>query len=1027
VTALDWARVRPILQRALELPAGEREPFLDQACAADEVLREQVGRILSEELAEDGFLRPALRSDGDADAEPAAPVGWVAEPGAGVGPYRLVEPLGSGGMGTVWLAEREGAFRQRVALKLVKRGMDTDEVVRRFERERQLLADLDHPGIVRLLDGGATEDGRPYLVLEPVDGAPLDVHCRALDVDARLALFARLCEAVEAAHALGIVHRDLKPSNVLVTVAGEVKVLDFGIAKVLSDEGEELSLLTRTGERLLTPRYAAPEQVRGAECTPATDVYALGVLLYELLCDRPPYEVETVTLREIETAVCEETPRKPSAVADRTVRRRLAGDLDVIALRALAKEPERRYRDAGHLARDVRRHLEHEPIQARPDTRSYRARKFVRRHRSLVVSAAVVFVGLSAGLAIASWQYFEAERRAADAEWSAYVALIGTSLTTVTGHGAYNMDRVGPPALRGWEWRHLNRRSDHNNRVLYQAAGTTELELDGAGETLVIREGDDLVLIDTASGLERERITAGSARRPVLSGDGELLAYEREGAVHVRDLRSGEERRTGEIAGPAERIRFVPQRRQLAVATSKNVVLFSLDDSSPGRQIASWKSADLAVAPSGDRIAVGGEDGLVHIIAPDDSEADASFALDEARSPVNHVAFSGTGRFVAGANDNGVARIWDVEAGATASLPLRTRQYCSAIAFRPDRDELFVAGSTVHVWDIASGSRRALTGAAGPTIGALAPHPVEPLLYTSVDSGEIIEWSTDVEPVPRHQVFDTGAWEVSASPNGQRYAVSSYNALSLVETASGEVLATREFSSKPKDLAHAADGSLVCADATRVLVLDGEDLATLVELPMARPDCLAFSPDGTTLLVGTRKGRLFECARPDWSVTRERDTPLDEVYRLVVHPDGERATLIGKGETNVYDLDLRTGHWTPQAAAVGGDVLSVAVDPGGRWVAVGGSRDFEVRTLATGAVVHKGLRSGLRAMLFTPDRKRLLLVANSQVRVYDTERWSTVARLRENDRSILDMDMAPDGTLLTCDLAGDVLVWRMKE
>lgn len=362
-------------------------------------------------------------------------------PGAGVdsvGPYRLVRELGRGGMGVIFLAERTaGGFQQKVALKLIKKGLDSEEIVERFLRERQILARLQHPHIARLLDGGMATDGRPFFAMEYVEGEPLLAYCdrRRLGIEPRLRLFLDACSAVQYAHRSLVVHRDLKPSNILVTSDGQLKLLDFGIAGLLGGEGSlERTALTREGPSPMTPEYAAPEQVRGEPATTVTDVYALGVVLYELLAGRHPYRVAGDSPAEMQKAVLETNPlppsqaagaRLPEAVAHPSatrgltperLRRRLSGDLDVIALASLKKEPERRYPSPDALAQDIRRHLDGLPVQARKDTLAYRSRKFMARHRVGVVTAALILLSILGGMVGTLWQAREARREAAKAE-----------------------------------------------------------------------------------------------------------------------------------------------------------------------------------------------------------------------------------------------------------------------------------------------------------------------------------------------------------------------------------------------------------------------------------------------------------------------------------------------------------------------------------------------------------------------------------------------------------------------------------
>ncbi len=362
-----------------------------------------------------------------------------------IGPYRLVRELGQGGMGTVFLAVRDDdVFHKRVAVKLLKRGMDTDAIVQRFRAERQILAGLDHPNIARLLDGGTTDDGLPYLVMEYVEGAPLIEYADARDlyVAARLDLFLQVCAAVQHAHQNLVIHRDLKPANVLVTADGVPKLLDFGIAKLLNPEMAGHTMApTAPGLQLMTPEYASPEQVRGEVVTTATDVYSLGVLLYEFLTGRQPYRLTSRALPEIVRVVCEEAPVQPSLAVTRPLdaatardtatttsprstritdshrlQRRLEGDLDNIVLKALSKEPTRRYASVDQFAEDVRRHLAGLPVLARPDTFGYRASKFVRRHRGAVAAGVAVVLALVLGLVGVAWQARVASRERARAE-----------------------------------------------------------------------------------------------------------------------------------------------------------------------------------------------------------------------------------------------------------------------------------------------------------------------------------------------------------------------------------------------------------------------------------------------------------------------------------------------------------------------------------------------------------------------------------------------------------------------------------
>ena len=407
-------RALQLLDEALERTAEERQAFLDESCGDDPTLRRDVESLLDTD-ADGGILR-----------EPAFSVHAEDESiGRLIDSYKLVRLLDRGGMGTVYLAERED-FEKRVALKLIRRGLDLDEVlVRRFHNERQILARLEHPNIARLLDGG-TADRLPYFVMEYVEGEPIDRFCEArkLSVDECLELFRKVCSAVHFAHQNLVIHRDLKPGNILITADGTPKLLDFGIAKLLDDGLAAQAVATETGLALMTPRYASPEQIRLEPITTASDVYALGVVLYELLTGLDPYDVDTARRDEIARAICEQEPDKPSTAVRKRgaegatdpgqLRRRLSGDLDSIVLKALRKEPHERYNSAEQLSEDIRRHLTGQPVAARVGSLGYHAGKFVRRNRLSLAVAAVIFLLVSVSAVL--WRQAVRERELGERE-----------------------------------------------------------------------------------------------------------------------------------------------------------------------------------------------------------------------------------------------------------------------------------------------------------------------------------------------------------------------------------------------------------------------------------------------------------------------------------------------------------------------------------------------------------------------------------------------------------------------------------
>jgi tetratricopeptide (TPR) repeat protein/tRNA A-37 threonylcarbamoyl transferase component Bud32 len=402
--------VKEVLSQALELDTGPRRSFLDSACANDAALREEIDLLLAQRVD------PGADVIEQCAADAAVRMRFVAQhadaqTGSRIGPYRILREIGHGGMGAVYLAERDDEhYRQQVAIKLIKPGLGGEAVRKRFRTEMQILADLNHPHIARLIDGGETTGGVPYLVLEYVAGVPLDVFCdeQQLAIRARLQLFATVCTAVQYAHQHLVIHRDIKPGNILVTSEGLPKLVDFGIAKLLDQDHANA---TATALPFMTPDYASPEQVRGEAVTTATDIYSLGVVLYELLTGRRPYRLKTGVPHEIAQAICDEEPQRPS-----TEQKRLHSDLDNIVLMAMRKEPQRRYATAEQFAEDIRRHLDGLPVRARADTFGYRAGKFVRRHKLGVAAAALITLTLLIGVVATLWQARVARAERARAE-----------------------------------------------------------------------------------------------------------------------------------------------------------------------------------------------------------------------------------------------------------------------------------------------------------------------------------------------------------------------------------------------------------------------------------------------------------------------------------------------------------------------------------------------------------------------------------------------------------------------------------
>ncbi len=405
----NWESVKEIFSSALGVDPDQRNTHLDNMCAGDDALRAEVESWLASYAESDDFIdTPLLSADKlFSNGTPAA--------GRRFGNYTIIREIGHGGMGAVFLAERnDGQFEQRVALKIIRQSISESQMVERFRRERQILASLNHRNIAKLLDGGVSEVGEPFIAMEYVEGSPITDYVRRAKISLKetLRLFLKVCSAVSYAHRNLIVHRDIKPGNIMVTPGGEPKLLDFGLAKLVGDDLRETGDRTQTALRALTPAYASPEQLHGLPITTASDVYSLGVVLYEILAGRRPFGGEDKRLDEIIRSVTTSAPPPPSSNPSQAfTRQQLKGDLDTIILKSLRSETDRRYKSVEQLAEDIQRHLDGLPVKARKDTFYYRASKFVLRHQAAAVAAALVLITLVTGVTLTVREKRKADRR----------------------------------------------------------------------------------------------------------------------------------------------------------------------------------------------------------------------------------------------------------------------------------------------------------------------------------------------------------------------------------------------------------------------------------------------------------------------------------------------------------------------------------------------------------------------------------------------------------------------------------------
>jgi WD40 repeat protein len=981
-------REREIFLKAIEKgTAAERAAFLDAACRGDAPLRAAVEALLA---SADGSLLEQVA----AEARPTQIVAITEQPGDRIGRYKLLEKLGEGGFGAVWLAEQKEPVRRKVALKVIKLGMDTKQVVARFEAERQALALMDHPNIAKVLDAGTTEQGRPYFVMELVRGIPITTFCdeNKLATRERLDLFIKVCHAVQHAHQKGIIHRDLKPSNVLVTLHDGVpvpKVIDFGIAKATQQELTDKTIHTLFQQFIGTPAYVSPEQAEmsGLDIDTRSDIYSLGVLLYELLTGFTPFNAQTLIqsgLDEMRRIIREDEPKRPStrlstlAMAEATALAKhrqeklpalvnlVRGDLDWIVMKCLEKDRTRRYDTANGLAADLKRHLSSEPVIARPPSAAYRVQKFVRRNKAGVIAAALVtlllvagVVGTSLGLVRARREQSKAmgaarlartasaeaqnaraisEDNAAKLEENLYfsrVALAHRELTTPLPNlrEAEQLLDACPPRLRDWEWRYLKR----------------------------VRLTEPMVLGDRQTNEAYSlAFSADSNRIAAAGGDGK---------VRIWNLASGElEQTLNAHTSFVFCVAFHPtDATRLASAGADGRI--KLWNWKTGAELHSWPGQvayeyggaySLAFSPDGRRLATPGAERTAIIW---DTESFAKLqTLPGHELGVMTVAFSRDGKRLATGSHHGIVRIWDAVSGGLWREMGEPGPPVSCVVFRHDDRHLAASSfdKSVRVWDLDSPGR---------------------------------------EPRREFRAHSALALGAAYDRDGQRLA-----------TAGG-------------------DGVLALWDLTS----NRQVLAFRDTLAVAF--CVRFSPDGNRLAAGYSDGTIR--VRDATPLAGNEDPSLltirypGEIWSMAIHPGTKSLACAGAADNfgggpkikgapvqiweAAQDRVRRTLKGPSQV------VFSLAFDPTGRFLAATGDDPLKsgndllkVWDLTTGAEAFAiepfdGL-GVLFAVAFSPDGRRLVGGGNDQrLKVWDATTGRRIGVIGKHDREIQMLVFSPDG------------------
>jgi WD40 repeat protein/serine/threonine protein kinase len=1025
-----------IFNAALEKSsAAEQAVYLDEVCKGDQPLRKRVQTLLRAHAEAESFFRPMLLDDSEGATCSGEPgnstqiLGAVTErPGDTIGHYKLLQQIGEGGFGVVYMAQQQEPVKRRVALKIIKLGMNTRQVVARFEAERQALALMDHPNIAKVLDAGATETGRPYFVMELVHGIKITEYCdqNNLSTQERLDLLVQICRAVQHAHQKGVIHRDIKPSNILVTLHDGVpvpKIIDFGIAKATQAELTEQTVFTEFGQFLGTPVYMSPEQAEmsGLDIDTRSDIYSLGVVLYELLVGKTPFDPKELLqagLDEMRRTIREREPVRPSTRLSTmlegeltsTAKRRgaeapkligaLRGDLDWIVMKCLEKDRTRRYETANALGMDIERHLNNEPVVARPPTAAYKVQKFVRRNKVMVSAAALVATVLVLGVIISTWQAVRATRAERQAQVSAKKAKTAQANEAEQRQSAVDGQTS---ALRNLYVARMN---------LVQRFW----EQTSVGQVGQVRR----LLEETAAYPERGF---------------EWYYWQRQVHLDLKTLR-------GHTAGVSS-VAFSPNGQRILTGSDDKTAkvwdaatgnyLFTLTEHSSG-------ITSVAFSADGQRIVTGSADQTAKVW--DAATGNYLFTLRGHSNMVTSVAFSADGqRIVTGSADQ-TAKVWDAATGKCLFTLTGHSAAVRSVAFSPDGQRV-VTGSedkTAKVWDVVS--RKVLYTFERHTAGVLSvafSPDGQRIATVGYDGAKVFEAASGHEllTLRGHGRF---IFSVAFSPDGQRIVTGSRDQMAKIwDAASGDAMFTLEgHSDDVTSVAFSPDGQRIAtgsADKT-VKIWDatcGQDPLNLkatnpwTGVPIFTPtsggprillshtaqiSSVAYSPDGRRIVTGSfdRTAKVWDIASGKVLLTLEGH--WDVITSVAFSPDGQRI-VTGSEDGTPRVWDAMSGKHLLSLIEHSDRIKAVAFSPDGYRI-VTGSDDATAKVWdsASGKLLFTltGHSAAVRSVAFSQDGRSILTgCQDGTARIWDAASRKTLFTLTGHTDRIDSVAFSPNG------------------